>query len=91
MNIDPTMPTLTLGLSEWRKCEFRGESIRLRHWMAGGEDLGEAAVVFSMSVSVFSPSHKSLRSPSFEHCDGVEDGMSKADAMLRKWIEGVPQ
>lgn len=86
MNIDPNMPTLTLGLSEWRPPPQGGDR-RVRHWIEGDRIIGTAASVGAADMYCRLPFvHEAWKS-----CDGVEDGMSKADAMLREWIEGVLQ
>ena len=80
MNIDPTMPTLTLGLSEW----FGDDKKRFRYWIKGGIS-APAALVKVQFIEVTLPhGHVILRL-----CDGFEDGMIKANAILREWIEGV--
>lgn len=80
MNIDPTMPTLTLGLSEWR---HEGVSFA-RYWIRG-DRIKCAARVWANELEVISIGNNGRGGA----CDSIEDGMSKADAMLREWIEGV--
>ena len=80
MNIDPNMPTLTLGLSEW----FGDSQKRFRYWIKGGVS-APAVLVRSRIIEVTLPHGHSIG----RLCDGLDDGMSKADAMLREWIDGV--
>ena len=82
MNIDPTMPTLTLGLSEWRYAPHG--PLRYRVWTVGGEIVGVAAHAFPEQVRALTPFSPM---PEWVGCNGIEDGMRIADEMLRKWIE----
>lgn len=77
---DPAMPSITLRLSEW---QYGRNCSRMRLWMTGGVAQTDAAMVWPEKVRVYSPTAREAIVP----CDGVEDGMCIADAVLRRWIE----
>lgn len=77
---DPTMPSITLRLSEW---QYGRHCSRMRAWMAGGIAQTAAAMAWPEKVRVYSPTAREAIVP----CDGVGEGMRIADEILRKWIE----
>jgi len=80
MNIDPNMPTLTLGLSEWIETAFGAHR---RFWLCGDQEV-IASQVTRCCVEVKLPGGFSQ----FRSCCDVEDGKGCADQLLREWIEG---
>lgn len=82
MNIDPAMPTLTLGLSEWQVLS----GYAYRNWLPIEVAAAETCRTHG-SVYGLDPGGEWME---FD-CNGIEDGIRKADVLLREWIERVPQ
>lgn len=79
---DPTMPAVTLRLSEWRASTY-GACMR-RSWVVADKVRCVAASVRPHDLYVDLPFGQATVC---RNCNGIEDGMRIADEMLRKWIE----